>query len=303
MDGPALDLELGELRSLAVLAEQRHFGRAAKLLGVSQPALTKRLQRLEDKVGGALLVRGYRALTLTEAGRVFVERARALLRDADQAVEVSRQTMRGEAGRLRIGFGIASIAHTLPEVLLRFRRTHPRVQVDMRDMSSPGQLQALERDEIDLGFVRMPITGASLVWAPILHERLVAATGLRSAWVERAGLRSLAQVPFVIHARAVSASYYDHVIAVCRAAGFTPRVATETNDLFSVLQLVRAGAGVGLVPSAVAGMRVPGVRLHPVRLAEAAWDIAVAWRKGPPEPLVDAFVGVARAVYAERRSG
>src|SRR3954463_9082541 len=110
MDGPAADLELGELRSLVVLAEQRHFGRAAKLLGVSQPALTKRLQRLEGKVGGPLLVRAYRALTLTEAGRVFVERARALLREAEQAVELSRQTMRGEAGRLRIGFGIASIA-------------------------------------------------------------------------------------------------------------------------------------------------------------------------------------------------
>src|SRR5688572_2876439 len=98
MDGATPDLEMGELRSLVVLAEQRHFGRAAELLGVSQPALSKRLRRLEDKVGGALFVRGYRAVTLTEPGRVFLERAKALVREAAQAVEVSRLTMRGEAG-------------------------------------------------------------------------------------------------------------------------------------------------------------------------------------------------------------
>lgn len=83
----------------------------------------------------------------------------------------------GQAGRLRIGFGVASIAQLLPEVMRRFRRTHPRVQVEMRDMSSPGQRLALQRDEIDLGFVRAPIADPELAGAPILHERLVAAVG------------------------------------------------------------------------------------------------------------------------------
>src|SRR5438309_5906082 len=121
MEGAALtraDLETGELRSFVVLAEQRHFGRAAEILCVTQPALSKRLQRLEEKVGGPLLLRAYRDVRLTEAGRLLLLRAKALLREADLALEVSREAVRGEAGLLRIGFGVASIAHLLPEVLL-----------------------------------------------------------------------------------------------------------------------------------------------------------------------------------------
>jgi DNA-binding transcriptional LysR family regulator len=291
------DLDTALLRSFVVLAEERHFGQAALRLNVSQPALSKRLRRLEEMVGGPLLVRGYRDVRLTEPGRVLLERARSLLREAGQALEVSREAVRGEAGLLRIGFGVASIAELLPEVLLRFRRAHPRVQIEMRDMSSPAQVEALRRGEIDLGFVRQqPSSEAGIDWLPILRERLVAAVQPRSPWRDRPGLPSLARAPFVACSRAVSASYYDHVVALCRAAGFAPRIVTETNDLFSLLQLVRAGVGVALVPSAAAAMRVPGVRLKKVVEPAAAWDIALARRKQDSGPLVDAFVRVAREV-------
>jgi len=301
MDASGSDLETGELRSFVVLAEQRHFGRAAEILNVSQPALSKRLQRLEEKVGGALLLRGYRDVRLTEPGRVLLERARGLLREADQALEASRSAISGEAGRLRIGFGVASIARLLPEVMRRFRRSHPRVQVEMRDMSSQAQRLALQREEIDLGFVRMPIADAELEGGPILHERLVAAIGPGIPWRDRAGLASLAEQPIVACSRPISASYYDHVVALCRSAGFTPRIVTETNELFSLLQLVRAGIGAALVPSAAAGMRVPAVRFKEIQLPEAAWDIALVWNKRAERTLlIQAFAQVARQVYASR---
>jgi DNA-binding transcriptional LysR family regulator len=299
MTAPIPDPEIVELRSFVVLAELRHFGRAAQILGVSQPALSKRLNRLEDKVGGSLLVRGYRDITVTEAGRIMFERAKDVLRNAELTIELSRQALRGEAGRLRIGFGIASIAELLPEVLLRFRRSHPGVQVDLLDMASAAQAQALQADQIDLAFLRVPVTAPDVIWTPILHERLVVASGQRSAWVDREGLRSLASDPFVMCSRVVSASYYDHVLALCRQAGFAPRVVTETNDLFSLLQLVRAGIGVALAPSAAASMRVRGVHYRRLRTTDAAWDIALAWKKQPEQPLLAAFVRTARQVYSE----
>ncbi len=304
MERSSPDLEAAELRSLVALAEQRHFGRAAERLGISQPALTKRLQRLEEKVGGRLVSRGYRDLRLTEPGLVLLDQARALLRSGDLALEVSRQALRGGSGLLRIGFGVASIAQTLPGILLRFRRSHPRVQVVMRDMSSPAQLQALRALEIELGFVRMPVTDAALECTLVHHERLVVAVGPGAAWRDRTGLASLAEAPFVVCSRAISASYYDHVVALCRTAGFTPRIVTETNELFSLLQLVRAGIGVALVPSASAAMHVPGVRFKAVRQKEAAWDIGLAWRKGPDQsPLLEAFLRTALEVLAERPRG
>ena len=301
MKAPSPDLEAAELRSLVALAAQRHFGRAAEALGISQPALSKRLQRLEEKVGGRLVSRGYRDVRLTEPGRLLLEHARTLLRNADLALEASRQALQGGAGLLRIGFGVASIAQTLPAILLRFRRSHPRVQVVMRDMSSLAQLQALRGEEIDLGFVRLPVTDEALECAPVHHERLVAVVGPGGAWKDKAGLASLAAEPFVVCSRTVSASYYDHVVALCRAAGFAPRIVAETSELFSLLQLVRAGIGVALVPSAAAAMRVPGVRLKTVGLPQAAWDIGLLWRKGPERsPLLEAFLRTALEGPGER---
>src|SRR5688572_10508780 len=263
----AAGLELDELRSLVALAAHGHFGRAAEALGVSQPALTKRLQRLEEKVGGELLVRGYRELRLTEAGRLLLEKSRQLLGDSERALELSREAARGEAGLLRIGFGVASIVQLLPRTLQRFRARHPRVQVNLRDMSTLAQTEALQAGEIDLGFVRLPVVEPALECVPILHERLVVAVSARSSWRERNGLASLAGQPFVACSDVISASYYAHVLALCQSAGFAPRVVAETNELFSLLQLVRAGLGVALVPSAAAAMRVPGVRFEALRAA------------------------------------
>jgi DNA-binding transcriptional LysR family regulator len=246
-------------------------------------------------------VRRYRDVRLTEAGRLLLERARVLLRDADLALHVSRQAMAGEAGVLRIGFGVASLAKLLPEVLLRFRRSHPRVEIQMRDMSSPAQLLAIRREEIDVGFVRAPVRDPEVEAVPILRERLVAAVGPRVVYRDRVGLACLRDHPFVACSRAISASYYDHVTAVCRAAGFTPRIVQETAELFTLLHLVRAGLGAALVPSSAASMRVPGVRLRDTGLHEAAWDVALAWRRGSARgPLVTAFTRVARDAYADR---
>lgn len=306
--GPGFDLDSGELRSFVTLAEQKHFGRAAALLGVSQPALTKRVQRLEDKVGGALLLRSYRDVQLTGPGQVLLDRARQLVRDADRALQAARAAVKGNAGLLRIGYGVSSIAQLLPEVLLRFAKTHPLVQIDMRDMSSPAQWLALANDEIDLGFIRTPAgpgaaapSNQQTEEVPILRERLVAAVGPRSAWRDNLGLASLREQPFVVNAREVSTSYYDHVVALCHRAGFTPRIVAESNELYSLLQLVRAGLGVALVPRSCGAMRVPRVGFKSIRLPEASWTIAlVRQRVAAPRPLLDAFVRVAREVAKEQ---
>jgi DNA-binding transcriptional LysR family regulator len=291
----ATDLETGELRSFVLLAEQGHFGRTAEMLGLSQPALSKRLRRLEEKVGAPLLRRGRGGARLTESGRVLLERSRGLLRDVDLALAVSRQAARGEAGVLRIGFGIASLAQLLPEAVRRFRRRFPDVQLQMQDMASAAQLAALQRDAIEVGFVRLPVREAGIESRAILRERLVAALGPGMSFRSREGLACLREAPFVVCARSVSASYYDHAVALCRQAGFTPRVVQEAGELFTQLQLVRAGMGVALVPSSAALMRVPGVRLQELRLPAAAWTIAVAWKRAVPlPPLLAAFLEVTR---------
>jgi DNA-binding transcriptional LysR family regulator len=286
-------LDLSELRSFVVLAQHLHFGEAAQALHVSQPALTKQIQKLEAKVEGPLLVRGYRRVSLTPAGEILRDRARNLLREAEMAEEITRLAVQGKAGSLRIGFGIASLAAGLPDILTRFRQHFPAVQVSMRDMPTPDQIEALEQGNIDVGFVRLPVERPNLVTVPVLEERLVAA--IPQGMPYRKGLASLRNEPFVVIARSVSASYVDHVVRTCRAAGFTPRIVQEANELFTVLSLVRSGVGVSLVPRSANLMHVPNVRLLDTGLDEARWKIGLAWHKADPlDPLVQNFIRLVR---------
>jgi DNA-binding transcriptional LysR family regulator len=286
-------LELWELRAFLVLANYLHFGQAAEALHITQPALTKQIQRLEAKVNGPLLVRGYRRVALTPAGEILRDRAQSLLREAEIAEQMARLAVSGKAGLLRIGFGIASLAAGLPGILTRFREHFPQVQVSMRDMSTPDQIEALEQGGIDVGFVRLPVESAELVTVPVLEEMLVAAVPRGMSY--RKGLFSLRHEPFVVIARSVSVSFYDHLVQTCRAAGFSPRIVQEVNELFTVLNLVQAGVGVSLVPRSARLMRVPDVRLLDTNLSQARWRIGVAWRKvDQSDPLVRNFVNLAR---------
>jgi len=286
-------LELSELRAFLVLTNRLHFGQAAEALHVSQPALTKQMQRLEAKVAGPLLIRGYRRVTLTPAGQILRDRARSLLREAEIAEQMARLAVNGKGGWLRIGFGIASLAAGLPGILTRFRHHFPQVQVSMRDMSTPDQIAALEQGDIDVGFVRLPAERAELVTVPVLEEVLVAAVPRGMSY--RKGLSGLRNEPFVVISRSVSASFFDHLVETCRAAGFSPRIVQEVNELFTVLNLVQAGLGVSLVPRSASLMRVPNVRLLDTNQAEAKWRIGLAWRKlDQADPLVRNFVRLAR---------
>jgi DNA-binding transcriptional LysR family regulator len=296
-----MEVALDDLEAVVVLAETLHFGRAADRLHVSQPALSKRIKRLEERIGGPLLVRGYRDVRLTEAGRLLAGRGRHLIQESAATVALTQRAARGEAGLLRIGFGIATILGLVPDVLLRFRRAYPEVQLSLRDMPTPDQVSALANREIDVGFVRRPVSDDRLVMRPVLDERLVAALGPRSPWVPKLGLRSVAGEPFIIIARTRSASFYDHALSVCAAAGFAPRIVQEAGELFTVLSLVRAGLGVSLVPRSAALMRLPGVRFRELTISKAAWNIALAWHRDSDDaPLVRRFVEMV-PIAAERR--
>jgi len=296
-----MELLFAEIKAFLALADHLHFGRAADQLNLTQPALSKQIQRLEQKVGGPLVTRGYREVRLTPAGAALLGRARPLWRDAIATLEAAQMAAQGRLGTLRIGFGIATILDLLPSALLRFRSAYPGVELRVRDMSTPGQLQALMRGDLDVGFVRLPVDDPRIVARPILHERLVAALGPKSPWRPRAGLASVAAEPFITIARTMSASFYDHVVAVCRAAGFTPNIVQEASELFTVLMLVRAGMGVALVPSASVFRGVPGVRVRPIAPREAAWDIGIAWSaERRDETLIGAFVELTLRSYRPR---
>jgi DNA-binding transcriptional LysR family regulator len=296
-----MTIELSELQSFLVLARTLHFRKASEQLFLSQPALSRKIRRLEEKINGPLFVRSRRKVALTEAGSILLPKAQRLLEDAQSTQAATQAAVEGRAGTLRIGFGIASVAEILPRTILRFRKNYPDVQLEMRDMSSPSQVVALLDSHLDVGILRMPVAHPELISHPLFRERLVLVSSAATSSKMREGLAGFREKPFILIARAVSATLHDQCLDLCRRAGFTPKVVQEASEAFTILNLVRAGLGISLLPSSAKRMRVPGLRFHQVHEPLASWQIGVAWhRRSERHNLISRFVEIIRAVVVSR---
>jgi DNA-binding transcriptional LysR family regulator len=292
-------MEIRLLRSFQVLAQQGHFGRAARALHVSQPALTKQMRQLEDELGGPLFVRGRHGAQLTSAGALFSEEVDRLLLHADRVLDRAQRAARGEVGELRLGFGVTT-RFFVPRLVSRFRKAHPQVQVSLEDMSSPLQLDALEDGRLHVGFVRLPVD-RPLKIVPVVEDRLVLAVpeSRRADLVKRmpAGLRD---EPFVELSTSPpgSPSFQAHVHRVCARYGFRPRVVQQAGDFVTMLALVAAGLGLAVVPRAATATRVEGVVHLPLEVEEARWRVGAAWAPDARNPVREAFLAVLREELA-----
>jgi DNA-binding transcriptional LysR family regulator len=290
-------MEIRLLRSFQVLAEQGHFGRASRALHLSQPALSKQIRQLEDEVGALLFVRGRRGAQLTRIGRLFADDIAPLLRHAERVLDHARRAARGDVGELRLGFGIATRL-IVPRLVTAFRRAHPQVHVTLEDMSSPAQLDALERGALDVGFVRLPID-RSLAHIPVIEDRLVLAVpAARRDELARLSPRLLRDEPFIELAQSRSPSFHAHVLRVCARYGFRPRVVQSASESFTVVALVAAGMGIAVVPSGSTETRVGGVAYLPLGVPEARWRVGAAWVTSSPSSVRDAFLRLLRESLA-----
>lgn len=292
-----MSLNLDALRAFVVLSEELNFGRTARRLNVSQPALTKQIKRLEEEIGGRLFERTTGRVSLTAAGEALRDRSRTLIHDVAAWESFARQAVRGELGSIRIGFGIATLGDLLPRAVIAFRKAYPNVLLEMHDLASRIQVEGILDGSIDLGFIRLPATASGLEITPVLEEELLLVVESSRFSQPRIALKDLRDEPFVLISYSTSNTFHQHALSVCAAAGFTPTVVQEAGELFTVLNLVRAGLGVSLVPSTARRMRVPGVRFIPIATPLARWQIGMAWRKDRASR-VRAFADIVKSIIA-----
>lgn len=294
-------LDLRALRCFVAVAEELHFGRAAKRLHISQPPLSQTIHGLESRLGVMLFERTRRRVALTHAGSVLLVRARALLRDAEQAATAAQRASRGEIGRLSIGFILAATHRVLPETLREFRRRMPEVELNLKEMPIREQLRALTDGEIDVGFLRPPVDTALIAAATLVREPFVVALpeGHRLAPHSSLTLQSLAAEPFVMSTPGRS-PLYTQIISACAASGFTPTITQDAAQLLTVIGLVRAGLGIAVLPQSAQTIRPEGVVLRPLRGSSMRAEMALAWRRDDPSPVGEAFIEAARAVWKTR---
>lgn len=289
-------MELRHLRYFLAVAEEAHFGRAARRLKIAQPPLSRQVQALERELGFELFDRSLRRVQLTPAGSVLKERASKLLVEVEAAVEAARRAHVGDTGRLAVGY-LSSLAYTgITTVLRAYRERFPEVQLALRELGPQDQIAALKNRAIDVGFTRGPLDEPTLTWETVRREEIIVALpdGHRLAGRSRLRLAELAREPFVLFPRDRGPAYFDQLTGLCRAAGFSPIVAQEAPHL-DVLSMVSAGFGVALVPASV--RNVPREGLVTRSLAEAPrTELVVAWRGDDKGPTLTEFLSVVRRV-------
>ena len=290
-------MEFRHLRYFLVLAEELHFGRAARRLSISQPPLSLNIQQLEASVGARLFTRNSKQVALTAAGQAFVPAARALLEQAAQAASHARDVGQGMAGSLAIGFTGTMLYSGLPKILERFQARHPLLRLMLKELSSHEQLFELAQDRLDLGFVhttRVP---------PELSEILVASqafvcclpAGHALARKRELSLPQLQGEPFAVVSRTVSPDYHERIMAICTEAGFYPEIRYELRHWLSVVSLVSQGMGVALVPAALQQSAMAGAAFVPLQQATTPYDTHCLWKTSRDNPALAAFVSAVRA--------
>jgi DNA-binding transcriptional LysR family regulator len=298
-------MELRHLRYFVAVAEELHFGRAAKRLHIAQPPLSRQIRDLEREVGVALFERVPRGVELTPAGNAFLPEARLILAQAERAQRTAQRAAAGETGRLRVGF-VEAATHSgiLPNVLSFFRMHLPSIGLSLFEMDAFQQAEAMREGRIDLGILHSPPLDADrwLRVEPIHSEPVILAvpTAHRLAGRARFSLGDLAAEPFVLFPRPVSPEMYDGIIARCRSAGFSPRVVQEAVGWHTLASLVGAGTGVAFIPRSLKQFRQPGVAYRSVPDLKVEMELSAVWKMGERSPVRERFVTTLRAVARTR---
>jgi DNA-binding transcriptional LysR family regulator len=259
---------LEQLRGFVAVADELHFGRAAARLKMTQPPLSRQVQKLERVVGAQLLERDNRRVQLTAAGEVFLVEARRLLSLADTAPEVARRVSSGSHGLVRIGFTAASTYGTLGTLLNEVARGLPDIDLDLSEMVTREQVAALLNEEVDLGLARPPFDVETFASRLLHREALLVAvpTGHRLCGLGRTVVAAdLTAEPVIMHSPTKARYFYDLVVSLVPTA--SQNAVHTVSQVLTMLWLVAAGRGIAFVPGTASRLPIEGVEF--VRLETA----------------------------------
>jgi DNA-binding transcriptional LysR family regulator len=288
-------MELRHLRYFVAVGEEQHYGRAAQRLRVAQPALSRQIQDLEGEVGFKLFERLPRGVKLNAAGKLFLEDARRILKEVNEATARAARVARGQSGTLRVGFTEnASWRGVVPESFRRFREMQPGAELQLQPSPSLVQLEAIRSGRLDAGFVfNMPKADPELDRLPVTMQRIELAvpSGHPLTKLKELRLRDLTDAPFVWFPRRESPALYDRLMQACFRGGLkSPRIVQEGLDEATILSLVATGLGVGWVLGTARWRRPESVVIMSVVDLNVPLPLALAWRKDNKSPLLASFV-------------
>ncbi len=282
--------DLSQLRCFVAAAEELHFGRAAQRLNMTQSPLSRQIQLLERILNVTLLERTSRQVSLTPAGSVFLIEARRIVRLADSAALSVRRVAKGNAGRVAIGFTAVSGYNIVPRIVAQARANLPNIELELREMVSNEQVDALLTGLIDLGFVRPPVDRHEFESTCILQESLVAALPPGDLRQNKSVLElsDFDDRPLIMYARQGAGYFHNMVSRLFEEAKIFPHFVQHVTQIHSMLGLVQAGLAAAIVPESATGLHMNDVQFRRLSTKrEKPVELHLAWRRDNDNPALE----------------
>jgi DNA-binding transcriptional LysR family regulator len=300
-------MELRHLQSFVAVAEELNFTKAAKRLQIAQPPVSRHIRDLEAELGVQLFERNSSRVFLTDAGRCFLNEARVVLQHVAQAIEAARQAGSGWAGTVRLGMA-RGLGDVVSRIMNEYLRLAPRVEIDVRDMPSGFQSDALVERKIDVGFMRPPITHVQLVSAALFQEQFSVVLRKGSALAKHKALRvrDLANETLLLIDRKISPGVYDRTLALFRERGIKPKTFATTTLSGDEAGSILVDSGKGIYVAVGVNPIYPAfadrLTTLPLEDPNAVTDVHVVWRRDEQSKTTLDFVQFTRNGF-QRRTG
>lgn len=282
-------LELRHFRYFLAVADALHFRKAAETLCISQPGLSRQIKQMEAILGTALFVRDKKKVDLTPAGSFLKGEIEFIVNHLERTKKQVRAISEGNQGEVRIGFLGSAMQKVIPGLLVKLQRSFPKVNTSLEELSNRAQIEALIKDQLDLGFVRLARVPKGLQIAPV-HEDSFSVV-LPKDHVLNAqnfeGMGQLKKEEFILFAQEYSPLYYDTVMSICEDAGFRPKVSHKSVHAQTIFKLVENHLGIAIVPTSLQYGFQMDVKFIELRKVPQRAILSAVWKEDNRNPALE----------------
>lgn len=277
-----INLTLKQLRYFEALAQHGHFGRAAEVCSISQPALSMQIREMEAVLGSDLFERGARQVRLTGFGEETLLRAREILRGVEELADMARAARGNLSGRLRIGVIPTIAPYLLPAIIARLTEANPGLDIHLRETVTPKLIRELEEGRLDTAIVALPVSEPSLTEVDLFAEDFVLVRPGAEAGKPVPNPEKLREMRLLLLEE--GHCFRDQALSFCYAGQAAPRELLDGSSLSTLVQMVGAGIGVTLIPEMAVAVETRSAHVSIARFngAQPSRRIGMVWRRTSP---------------------
>lgn len=281
-------LELRHLKYFKVVAEELHYRKAAERLFISQPGLSRQIKQMEEELSIQLFIRTKKSVALTEAGKYLKQEVDFIFNHLEFVKRQMALLDQGEEGELRIGFLGSAMQNVIPNLLSQLNKLHPGIRTSLEEMANGQQVDAIAKDKLDIGFVRLSRVPSGIEIKPVFKDTfsVVLPAGHSLSKTNFKSVAQLASERFILFDSDYSPTYYDKIMSICEDQGFTPHITHKSVHALTIFKLVEMGLGVSIVPTSLKygyDLKIKFMELTDIRQSAS---LSLIWKAANRSPVL-----------------